>query len=172
MPGEKFIQMTTGGNFTEKRGVQTGGSSNANKIAALDSAGKIANTMLPDGIGQDTVVIQASEALSAGQFINIWQSGSDTRVRRASASSTITRADGFVKEDVASGSDATIFISGINTNVEGSINVGGKVFLSATPGQGRAVPPTSVNNIAQYLGICTDDNTVAVDIRDFIIRSA
>ena len=172
MPGEKFIQMTTGGNFTEKRGVQAGGSSNANKIAALDSAGKIANTMLPDGIGQDTIVVQASEALSAGQFVNIWKSGSDTRVRRASATSAITRADGFIKEDVASGSDATIFISGINTDVGGSINEGDKVFLGTNPGEGRSIPPTSANNIAQYLGVCTDDNTVAVDIRDFIIRSA
>lgn len=47
------------------------GAGDAGKVVALDGSGRIDNTMMPVGIGADTATITASEALSAGDFVNI-----------------------------------------------------------------------------------------------------
>ena len=60
------------------------GAGDAGKVVALDGSGRIDPTMMPVGLGADTASIQASEALSAGDFVNIWNSGG-ARVRKADA---------------------------------------------------------------------------------------
>ena len=49
------------------------GASDAGKLVALDAAGRINTTMMPTGIGADTAIIVASEALSAGDLVNIYR---------------------------------------------------------------------------------------------------
>lgn len=47
MAADKFIFLTTGGDLSEKAGVQVGGGGNANKIPALDASGLLDYTMIP-----------------------------------------------------------------------------------------------------------------------------
>ena len=64
------------------------GVGDAGKIPALDSAGRLSSTMMPTGVGAETVSVVASEALTAGNFVNVYNNGgrrmcgSRTRRRR------------------------------------------------------------------------------------------
>lgn len=84
MAAKKFLRLISGV-LTEVFGVQTSaGAANAGDIVALDDTGRIDNTMMPVGIGADTAVIAASEALAAGDWVNIWNS-TGAKVRKADA---------------------------------------------------------------------------------------
>lgn len=61
--------------------------------------------------------VQASEALSAGQMVNLWNS-SGARVRKADASSG-RPADGYVLDSVASGEQVVVYLLGENPFVSG-----------------------------------------------------
>lgn len=47
------------------------GAASAGKLGALGDDGRWDMSMMPVGIGADTQVLPASEALSAGNFVNI-----------------------------------------------------------------------------------------------------
>src|SRR5687768_2963313 len=47
------------------------GAGDADKLVALDASGRIDSTMMPVGIGADTASITTSEALAAGDLVNI-----------------------------------------------------------------------------------------------------
>ena len=66
----------------KRKSVQSGGNTNADKLASLDANGRWTDSMMPSGIGADTGEVQASEALSAGAFVNIHADGSNFRVRK------------------------------------------------------------------------------------------
>ena len=52
--------------------VASAGAADAGKIPALDANGRIDQSMMPVGIGADTKLIVTSEALTAGDFVNIY----------------------------------------------------------------------------------------------------
>ena len=128
------------------------GAGDAGKVVALDGAGRIDNTMMPVGIGADTAAITASEALSAGDFVNIWNSAG-ARVRKADATIAGKEAHGFVLAAVSNGAVATVYFEGSNTGVTGQTP--GGVFLSTTPGLAAAVAPSAAGNVVQRIGFAT-----------------
>lgn len=133
------------------------GAGDAGKVVALDGSGRIDNTMMPVGIGADTASIQASEALAAGDYVNIWNSGG-ARVRKADATVAGKEAHGFVLAAVASGSNATVYFEGTNTAVTGQTP--GNVFLSTTAGLGAAAAPSATGNVVQRIGFATSATAV------------
>jgi hypothetical protein len=46
------------------------GAADAGKVVQLDGSGRLDNSVMPVGIGADTKVMMASEALAAGDFVN------------------------------------------------------------------------------------------------------
>ena len=152
MPAKKFIRQI-GGLLTEAFGIQSSaGAANAGDIPALDESGRIDASMMPVGIGADTSAITASEALSAGDFVNIWES-SGAKVRKADASTSGKEAHGFVLSAVTSGAVATVYFEG--TNLQVTAQAPGPVFLLATPGKCGATPPAASGNLVQSLGVAT-----------------
>ena len=133
------------------------GAGDAGKVVKLDGTGKIDNTMMPTGIGADTALIQASENLAAGDWVNIYDS-SGARVRKADASAAGKEAHGFVLAAVTSGNNATVYFEGTNTQVSGQTP--GVVYLSTTPGLGATAAPTGAGNVVQRLGFATGATTV------------
>jgi len=125
------------------------GADDAAKLVALDSTGKIDQSMMPVGIGADTATIQASEALVAGDLVNIHDM-SGARVRKADASNG-RRAHGFVLAAVSSGASATVYFEGANTQVSG-LTPGDTLYLSATPGQATPTAPSTSGQIVQEVG--------------------
>ena len=161
MPGEKFLKHNGSGAFTEIESVQDGGSGGANKVASLDANGRWASTMMPTGIGADTAMIEASEALSAGDFINIYADGSDFKCRKSDASTAGKEAYGFVKGAVTSGNNATVYLSGINDQVSGA--TAGKAYLGTTAGGFSSTAPSASGNVVQVLGVAVSATSISFE---------
>lgn len=128
------------------------GAGDAGKTPILDSSGRLDQSMMPVGIGADTASITASEALSAGDYVNIWNS-SGAKVRKADATVAGKEAHGFVLSAVSNGAAATVYFEGTNTAVTGQTP--GTVFLSTTAGLGQSSAPTGSGNAAQVIGFAT-----------------
>lgn len=157
MAGESFLKHNGSGGFAETSAVQVGGGGNANKIPALDAAGKLDITMMPSGIAADTAVITASEALAAGDFVNIWNS-TGAKVRKADATVAGKEAHGFVLAAVSNGAAATVYFEGSNTGVTGQTP--GPVFLSTTAGLCTTTAPSSTGNVVQVVGFAVSATVV------------
>ncbi len=85
-------------------------------------------------VSASTPVI-ASEPLTAGDWVSLWDSGGDARVRKSDHASLDKEVDGYVLVGVASGAVAEVFTSGMNTAVAGQQL--GSVFAAAA-GAGSA----------------------------------
>ena len=164
MAGEKFLKHDTAGGFTETVATQAGGAGNENKVPALDAAGRLDATMMPTGIGADTASIVANGALSAGDFVNIYDNAGTVTCRVADASALGTRAHGFVLSAVADAAMATVYFEGENNGAGVSGMVGGDVFLSETAGKATATAPTTSAAIVQKLGVAISATGINVEI--------
>lgn len=133
------------------------GAGDAAKVVQLDSSGRIDSTMMPVGIGADSASITTSEALSAGDFVNIWNS-TGAKARKADATVAGKEAHGFVLVGVGSGAAATVYFEGTNTAVTGQTP--GAVFLSTTAGQAAAAAPTGTGNVVQRIGFAVSATAI------------
>lgn len=138
--------------------VQSAGAGDANKLPALDGSGRLDASVMPVGIGADTATITASEALGAGDYVNIWSNGGAFAVRKADATVQGKHAHGFVLQAVASGAAATVYNSGQNTAVTGQTP--GDVFLQTTAGKGAAGVPSGAGNVVQNIGVALSATSV------------
>lgn len=128
------------------------GAGDAAKVVQLDGSGRLDSSMMPVGIGADTATITSSEALSSGDFVNIWNS-SGAKVRKADATVAGKEAHGFVLVGVGSGAAATVYFEGTNTAVSGQTP--GPVFLGTTAGQAVSAAPSGSGNVVQRVGFAT-----------------
>jgi hypothetical protein len=146
------------GTTTEKVAVDTSaGAADAGKIVSLDTSGRLATSMMPVGIAADTAVIVASEALAAGDWINIHNS-TGAKARKADATTSGKEAHGFVLAAVANAGNATVYFEGSNTAVTGQTP--GVVFLATTAGAGTATAPSAAGNVVQRIGYATSATSV------------
>lgn len=154
---DKYIA-NVGGQLTEKQALTTSaGAADAGKIPALDAAGRLDNSMMPVGIGADTAQITASEALAAGDFVNVWNS-TGAKVRKADATVAGKEAHGFVLAAVANGAEATVYFEGTNTGVSGQTP--GPVFLTTTAGQATSTAPNATGNVVQRIGFAVSATAI------------
>ena len=152
MPAKKFLRLVAGV-FTEVAAtVTSAGAGNDGDLVALDSSGRLDNSVMPVGIGVDTKTIAASEALATGDWVNVWN-GTGAKVRKADATTAGKEAHGFVLAAVSSGGNALVYFEGTNTQV--TAQVPGPVFLSTTPGKGGNTPAAAPGNLVQSLGVAT-----------------
>lgn len=133
------------------------GAGDSGKLAALDGSGRLDSTMMPVGIGADTATITASEALAAGDFVNVWDS-SGAKVRKADATVAGKEAHGFVLSAVSNGAAATVYFESTNTGVTGLTP--GPVYLSTTAGTATNTAPSGSGNIVQRIGFATSATAV------------
>jgi hypothetical protein len=170
MAGKAYVAVATDGALTEERSVDvSSGAADAAKIPALDANGRLAVGFMPSGFGADTVIIQASEALAAGDFVNIWNS-TGARARKADGSTTGREAHGFVLEAVSSGANATVCLSGENTAVTGK-TIGAQQFLSNTAGASVEAPLTAAGYTHQRLGVAVSAASIAFRPSTPVVRA-
>lgn len=144
------------------------GSADAGKLIATDGTGRLDTSFLPTGVGRNTVTAPASEALSGGQFVNLYDASGVLTVRLAD-NSNARAAWGYVKEPVASGAQALVYrLNTLNANLSG-LTPGAHYWLGtvgaliATP----LDPLTDTGKLDQYLGIAlsaTELVTVEFDL--------
>lgn len=138
------------------------GVADANKIVMTSSTGRIDGSLMPVGIGAETQVMVASEALIAGDFVNIFNNGGVPNARKADNSNGRS-ANGFVLESVANAANATIYLSGLNNARTGMIP-GTVYFLGTSGGVSTSPPPsTSIGAIIQQLGVSANTTTIQFD---------
>ena len=150
MAGNKYISSNSGV-LAEVTAVQSStGATDAGKIVALDTAGRLDNSFMPVGIGADTASIVASEALSAGDYVNVYDDTGTAKVRKADATTAGKEAHGFVLSAVSSAASATVYFEGTNTAITGQ--TAGVVYLATTAGAGSITPPSAAGNVVQRIG--------------------
>ena len=159
MAAEKFIKLSSG-QLTEQAATQSGGGGNENKIPALDSTGRLAAGMMPVGIAPEVVLCPASEALVAGNKINLWSDGGTLKARKADCSNG-RRAHGFVLAGFDEAATATVYLEGNNTGVSGK-TIGATYFLS-TAGGISDTPPSTAGHIVQEIGVAVSATEITFD---------
>lgn len=155
----KYLRNNSG-TITETATVVTSaGSGDADKIPNLDSNGRLDSSFMPTGIGADTQVVTASEALAAGDLVNVWNSAGSFRVRKADASASGKEAHGFVLASVLISGSATVYFEG-SDNVLSSL-VGGVYYLSASvAGTITATAPSGTGQVVQRVGFASSATTL------------
>lgn len=133
------------------------GSEDAGKIIATDETGRIDDSLLPVGVGDDAKEMTAGEALAAGDFVNVYYDSGETEVRvrkaDASAANAGKRAHGFVLEGASTGEDVKVYFEGTNTQLTG-LAPGVPYYLSGTSaGDATDTPPSTAEHTVQNLGV-------------------
>lgn len=159
---QKFLTQS-GGVLQENNPTTTSaGAGDAGKIPGLDGTGRLDMSMMPVGLGSHTQQITASEAISAGAFVNIYNNGGAFGVRNADAA-TGKRAHGFVLAAVANGATATVYPDGLNTAL--SALTAGDYFLSdSAVGAVTQTAPTTSGHMVQRVGVALNATTMECDL--------
>lgn len=171
---DKYIGISATGIEEEVEALQSsGGAGDAGKIPGLDATGRFDQSMMPVGVAADTKSLPATEALSGGDYVNIYDNTGTTSIRKADASAANAgkKAHGYVLSPVTSGSNGTVYFEGANTAVSG-LTGGDDQFLSATtPGTTTNTPPTTSGHTLQRLGVSTGATEINTEIGRAIIRA-
>jgi hypothetical protein len=144
--------------------VVSAGAGDANKIPQLDSNGKLDTSVMPSGIGADTSLITAFEALAAGDLVNIYNNASTANVRKADANTPGKEAHGFVLSAVSASASATVYFEGTNNQVTGLTP--GLQFLGIVAGKTQAAAPTGTGKFVQRVGFATSATSMNFDQND------
>ena len=96
-------------------------------------------------------IFPAYESLAAGNTVNIFVYQNSAFVRKASAATNATEADGFVTENYTAGASAKVYFAGLNRSLTG-LDIGAEYFLSELPGGITKTPPTGTGTIIQRIG--------------------
>jgi hypothetical protein len=164
---DKYLKTGTGSADHEEQEAQvtSSGAGDAGKIIALDGAGKLDSSLFPSGFGSSTLTIEASEALSAGDFVNVWDDAGTAKMRKADATTTGKAADGFVLSSVTSGANGTFYALGESNDALTGLTVGAIYYLDTTAGTATTTRPSSTGNIIQRLGRAV--NATTIDTGDY-----
>lgn len=154
MAAPKFLQAIAGIISTVTAAV-VGGAGSANQLVATNGAGLLDISFMPAGIGADVVTATATEALSAGALVNLWNNSGVLGARNADSSSASggKKVSGFVLAAVASGGTASVYRSGQNSALTG-LTPGADYWLS-TAGAATTTPDTASGRTTQFVGTAT-----------------
>lgn len=162
MAGNKYLALSSG-QLAEVAAIQSSaGAGSAGKIPALDSAGKLDNTMMPTGVGAETKSVVATEALGAGNLVNVYDDAGTEKVRKADASNG-RRANGFVLAAFDSAATATVYCHGLITGLT-SKTPGAPQYLSgSSPGAMTETAPTTAGYLCQEIGSAMSPTEVSFE---------
>lgn len=161
---DKYQTLVSGRETMREGKVTSAGAADAGKIVALNAGGKIDPTMLD---AQDVTSIVASEALGAGDYVNIWNDAGTRKIRKADSTND-RPAHGFVKSAVLSAAAGNVYFEGANDGVSGR-TIGARQYLSASGGVQETAPVLPTDAIHQFLGIAISATEINTDIEDAIV---
>lgn len=148
MAAPKYIKNVSGV-LTEQAASET---SAAEVIVATSASGLLDISFMPTGIGPDIVTVLASETITGGQLVNLYNNAGTLNVRKADGSTTGKDANGFCLVGITSGASGAVYMGGINTAVTGLTP--GKIFLSdTTAGAVTNTAPTTAGHTVQQVGV-------------------
>ena len=166
---QKFVVLDGDKMKTKEASITSAGAGDSGKIVALNADGEIDPTMLP---GAEATTFTADEALTATNFVNIYDAGGGTmKVRKADATTDGKPANGYVKANVSDEAAATVYWGNVLNGFTG-LTPAAKYFLdAATPGAITDTPPTATGSVWQYLGKAISDTALLVEIGEPITNA-
>ncbi|EIK96040.1 hypothetical protein PMM47T1_13810 [Pseudomonas sp. M47T1] len=167
---DKVLQRVAGKTQQYTPVITSAGAASAGKIPALGSDGKLDSSMYNSGSGTTTQSIVASEALSAGAFVNKYSNGGTINVRLADNSNS-RPAHGFVLTAVASAANATVYpLDGINTALTG-LTPGTDYYLGTAGGVVTALDATAATagTLDQKLGVAYSATELDTEDYDYVV---
>lgn len=170
MPDKFLERNTTSGLVSEKTGLtQSTGVADAGRLISTGNDGKIDPTLMPPGIGADTVALPAAESLSAGNFVFIRNDAGVAKVAKASAAVGGSYAMGYVLETVTTGQTVLVYFEGRNTALTGIIP-GERYYLSdTTPGGIKTTTVTGAGKLHQFVGRGATSTSISTEMDDPIV---
>ena len=167
---DKYQTLSSGEKTLVEATVVSTGVSQAGDIIALGTDGKLDNSVLPAGVGPDVKNLEASEDLSAGEYINIFDVAGTAKVRLADNSNN-RAAHGYVLAAVTAGNQAEVFFEGANT-AAASGTAGQRAYLGTAGGVITTaldeILPAYNGKLSQFLGVYQDTNEINTDIADTV----
>lgn len=108
--------------------------------------------------------VTASENITFGAVINLFQSGGILQARNANATNNTKPADGYCSSTVGilAGAIGEVQLGHGLTSFNG-LTIGDRYYLSTTNGLVSNAPATAAGNIEQYVG-------VAIDVSDLFVN--
>lgn len=145
-----FLKLASGEITEANAKASSAGAGDANQLVKLNGSGKIDETMLPAGIAPESRSVEASENLSAGDFVNFHNS-SGLKMRKADADAG-REAHAFVLAAVTSGQSGTAYPEeNVVTGLSG-MTPGLPQYLSNTAGGRTETAPTGAGVLSQRVG--------------------
>lgn len=171
MAAKKYLEVsaTTGRPTEVAATVTSAGAGDDGKIVALDSTGKLDSSVMPAGVGQNTDSIVASEGLSAGDWVNIYDNAGTINMRKADNSNG-RLAHGFVKAAVSSSASGTVYGPGELNDQASGLTVGVETFLGTAAGETTTVP-TASGALVQRLGTPKSATAIRFDPQLYAVRA-
>jgi hypothetical protein len=105
-------------------------------------------------------MVQASEAITAGNLCNVWTSGGAVRVRKANATDITKPANAFATAAAASGANASLLFLGQIIYGLSSLTPGAVYFLDTTGGALTTTAPSGSGNGVQEVGFALSATTL------------
>lgn len=161
---DKYMSLNNGKRTLVEATDTSTGAADAGEIVALNSAGQIDASMLPT---TGTKSIEVGEAVSAGDFVEIYDDGGTTKIRPADNSNG-REANGYVLDSAAVAANVNVFFDGANSGLSG-LTPGARYYLS-TSGDVTSTPldPATQTGIHQFLGVASSATELCVQIEDCI----
>ena len=144
------------------------GATDASKPIKTDSNGLIDLSLMPVGVGPDTEDLVASEGLSAGEFVNVFDDAGVPKLRKADRTNN-RPAHGFVIQNFASGQLAKMYKDSENNALTG-LTIGATYFLGIAGAAVTTPPAAGSNHIRQVVGKAMKANNMDVEIGEAIAR--
>lgn len=163
----KYLTLANGREVMKQSRVVSSGAASAGEIVALDSSGRLDVTVLPVGVGPDVTSLITTEALNAGDYVNIFNDVGVPKVRKADATND-RPAHGFVRDPHALSSTAVVYFEGPNDDKSG-LTIGARYYLAAGGGVTSTPPSLPTSVIHQFVGIAVNATTINTDIDDEIV---
>lgn len=171
---DKVLQIVNNRKTEVEATVVSTGVAEAGDVVALNAQGRLDESVMPPGIGADVAVIEASESLDAGDFVNIFDDSGTPKVRKADASAANAGeiAHGFVLDSVASAANATVYFEGTNDQLSGLTPGVSYVLSHTTPGGVVALASgtTTAGHSLQYVGKAVSATAINVEVGEPVIR--
>lgn len=167
---DKYLKYdtATGDAIQQEATVTSAGVANAGDVVALDSSGKLDSSIMPVGIAPEVLDAEATEALGAGDYVNIWNDVGVPKIRLADNTNG-REAHGFVLSAFTVGATARVYFEGEN-NAKSSLIAGIRCWLDQAGDVIQTAPVATVGHFAQVLGVAKNATTIATDLEKKLIR--
>ena len=153
MTAQAFLARVAGRTKQIFATVQSLGAASAGAVVGLGDDGLLHPSVLPAGVGANTVTAVASEALGAGKFIELYDDVGTLKARMADAGNA-REAHGYVREAVTLAASATVYrLNTVNASLSG-LTPGAHYWLGTAGGVISAPldPQTASGQVCHYLG--------------------